>query len=87
MVKDNEGLASSLCKQLMQSLYKKAVKSALNAVGLHYRYSHPIVDVSKPLSSRTEYESSIDFKFGCSSEFTEERTIIETIEISYDGGI
>lgn len=66
------------------SVFKKSVKDTLAAAGLYCRHCLGSTNTTGELIDRLEYMSTIDFRFGVTSNFIEERDIIEDVEIEYD---
>jgi len=69
-------------RALERSLDKTAVKTALKAVGLYYRYCANTASAEHKLSTIMERVAFIDFKFAVTSSFNETRDVIEHVEIS-----
>lgn len=83
MVKDNVD-AAQYTGIIEDSTDKAAVKTALKAAGLYCRYCLMSDTATFKLGDKYEYEAIIEFRFGATAEFDEDRYIIETVEIDYE---
>lgn len=81
-IRDNDD-AMIYARALEHSIYKTAVKTALNTAGLFCRYCSHITSTDYKVSTRLEYLAIVSFKFACVSSFNEVRDVIEHVEITF----